>query len=44
MGKITLEKLASLLENIENSPPVDVSNDIREPARLALERMLEICA
>ena len=44
MGKITLENLASLLENIENSPPVDVSNDIREPARLALERMLEICA
>jgi len=44
MGKITLDKLAALLENIENATPVDVENDIREPAKLALERMLEVCS
>jgi len=44
MGKITLKKLASLLENIENETPVTVSDDIKEPARIALERMLEVCS
>ncbi|QGY41234.1 quinolinate synthase NadA [Pseudodesulfovibrio cashew] len=44
MGKITLENLAALLANIENETPVSVSDDVKEPARLALERMLEACA
>lgn len=44
MAKITLEKLAALLENIENATPVDVSDAIREPAKLSLERMLEVCS
>jgi len=44
MGKITLDNLATLLENIETETPVTVSNDIKEPARLALERMLEVCS
>ena len=44
MGKITVANLASLLENIETATPVDVAEDVREPAKLALERMLEICS
>lgn len=44
MGKITLDNLAALLENIDNTPPVTVSDDIREPARLALQRMLDVCS
>ena len=44
MGKITVDNLAALLENIENATPVTVSDDISEPAKLALERMLKVCA
>jgi len=44
MGKITLDNLAALLENIENETPVTVSDEIREPARLALQRMLDVCS
>lgn len=43
MGKITTDKLAALLRNIESAQPVEVADEIREPARLALERMLEAC-
>lgn len=44
MGKITVDNLSELLENLENETPVTVSDDIREPARKALERMLKVCA
>ncbi len=44
MAKITEEKLAAQLANLENEPPVVVSNDIREPAKLAVDRMLAACA
>lgn len=44
MGKITVEKLANTLENLNYSTPVTVSNAIREPARLALKRMLAVCS
>lgn len=43
MGKITTDKLARLLKNIDTASPVEVADEIREPARLALERMLEAC-
>lgn len=44
MGKTTVDNLAALLDNLDNATPVDVTDDIREPAKLALERMLEVCA
>ena len=44
MGKITLTNLAALLENIENATPVDVPDDVKKPAKLSLERMLEVCS
>ncbi|MCJ2163770.1 quinolinate synthase NadA [Pseudodesulfovibrio sp. S3] len=44
MGKITVEKLACTLETLESATPVTVQNDIREPAKLALERMLAACS
>lgn len=44
MGKTTEENLAALLQRIEEAVPVDVSDDVRAPAKLALERMLEVCA
>jgi quinolinate synthase len=44
MGKITVDNLAALLRNIDNAPPVDVCETIKAPARMALERMLEVCA
>ncbi|MBI9078365.1 MAG: quinolinate synthase NadA [Pseudodesulfovibrio sp.] len=44
MGKITVDNLALLLENIEESTPIDVIDDIKKPAKLALERMLEVCS
>jgi len=44
MGKITLDNMASLLENIEKSSPIDVTTNIKKPAKLALERMLEVCS
>lgn len=43
MAKITEENLAGLLQNLETAPYEDVSDEIREPARLALERMLAVC-
>ncbi|WP_320175563.1 quinolinate synthase NadA [Maridesulfovibrio sp.] len=43
MAKITEKNLAGLLQNLETAAYEDVSDDIREPARLALERMLEVC-
>lgn len=44
MGKITQTNLAATLESLESTEPVDVSNDIRHPAKQALERMLAVCA
>ena len=44
MGKITVQKLADTLENLDSALPVSVDNDIKKPARLALERMLAVCS
>jgi len=44
MAKITEERLAALLENLEAAPPVSLSADVTEHSRVALERMLRICA
>lgn len=44
MGKITLHKLAKTLESLKSTTPVTVSNTIKEPAKLALERMLAVCS
>ncbi len=44
MGKITEEKLAALVADLENATPVVVPRDIREPAKLAVDRMLAACA
>ncbi|OEU71662.1 MAG: quinolinate synthetase [Desulfovibrio sp. S3730MH75] len=44
MAKITEQKLAELLQNLETADFEDVSDEIREPAKVALERMLEVCA
>jgi len=44
MGKITEDNLAELLSRIETAPPVTVADDVKASARLALTRMLEVCA
>lgn len=44
MRKTTPEKLAALLENIDSARPEDVAEEIKLPARLALERMLQACS
>jgi len=44
MAKITVEKLAHTLENLETATPVTVSDAVKEPAKLALKRMLEVCS
>lgn len=44
MGKTTPENLAALLASIEKATPVDVPNSIKEPAKLSLERMLQVCS
>lgn len=44
MGKITVDNLAETLKNLDTAAPVTVSDDIKKPARLALERMLAICS
>lgn len=44
MAKITLENLAGLLESIETATPVEVPDEIKKPAKLSLERMLEVCS
>ncbi|MEF2144519.1 MAG: quinolinate synthase NadA [Desulfovibrionaceae bacterium] len=44
MLKTTPVKLVRLLDGLHTAAPVTVSDDIRNPARLALERMLEACA
>lgn len=41
MGMVTPEKLAFVLERLEETEPVSVDRDLAEPARLALTRMLE---
>lgn len=44
MGKITQTNLAATLENLDSATPIDVDNDIKQPARHALERMLTVCS
>jgi quinolinate synthase len=44
MAKITEEKLAGLLSGLDSAPTVNVPEAVRDPARLALERMLAACA
>ena len=44
MGKTTLENLAAKLMTLDKAKPVTVDNAIKEPARLALERMLAVCS
>ncbi|NDV20535.1 quinolinate synthase NadA [Pseudodesulfovibrio sp. JC047] len=44
MAKITVPKLAHTLVNLETATPVTVSDAVKEPAKLALERMLEVCS
>ncbi|MBF0482660.1 MAG: quinolinate synthase NadA [Desulfovibrionaceae bacterium] len=43
MAKITEEKLARQLDDLDRETPVAVGPDVREPARLALTRMLNAC-
>jgi quinolinate synthase len=43
MAKITEEKLAAQLERLEAAEPVFVPEELAEPSRLALQRMLEAC-
>lgn len=44
MARITEEKLATQLAGIESAVPVTVPDEVREPARLAVTRMLDVCA
>lgn len=44
MGKTTEAKLAAKLSELDTAEPVDVAEEVREPARKALERMLKACA
>jgi len=44
MEKITESSLAGLLANLDNTPAVAVSETLNAPARLAVQRMLEVCA
>ena len=44
MSKITVNNLAQTLASLETAAPVTVSEDIKKPARLALERMLAVCS
>lgn len=43
MAKITEEKLLRTLRDLDFAAPVRVPPDIAEPARLALQRMLDVC-
>lgn len=44
MAKVTLAGLAGLLERLDEVAPVRVEAEVAEGARLALERMLEVCS
>ncbi|MEF2232067.1 MAG: quinolinate synthase NadA [Pseudodesulfovibrio sp.] len=44
MGKITEDNLAALLSGLGDAKPVTVADEVKTPARLALERMLAVCA
>jgi quinolinate synthase len=44
MGKVTEAKLAATLARLDEAEPVRVDPALAEPARLALNRMLEACA
>ncbi len=44
MGKITVKNLAAMLENLDTDSPVEVPDDIKNSARLALKRMLTVCS
>jgi quinolinate synthase len=44
MEKVTEPNLARLLASLDNTPTVQVDDALKEPAKLALTRMLEACA
>lgn len=44
MEKVTEPNLARLLSNLDSAPTVEVDEALKEPAKLALTRMLEACA
>lgn len=44
MAKTTTDKLAEQLLSLDKAEPVEVAEEIAEPARKALERMLKACA
>jgi quinolinate synthase len=44
MAKTTEERLLALLENLDSATPLSLSDDVTEHSRVALERMLRICA
>lgn len=44
MAKTTVDNLANLLQNLDNATPVDVPEDVKEAAKVALERMLAVCS
>jgi quinolinate synthase len=44
MAKTTEERLADLLDNLEQAAPIALPGEVAEHARVALERMLRICA
>ncbi len=43
MAKITEERLADALENLDTAEPTVVAKELAEPARIALQRMLDAC-
>ena len=44
MGKITEANLAALLAGLDSATPVTVPDEVKASAKLALERMLAVCA
>jgi quinolinate synthase len=44
MAKTTEERLADLLDNLDGATPLALSADVAAQSRVALERMLRICA
>lgn len=44
MAKTTEERLAELLDSLESAAPITLPGDVAEHSRVALERMLRICA
>lgn len=44
MAKTTVDNLAALLQTLDTAHPVDVPEDVKESAKIALERMLAVCS